>query len=119
MPYATRRPAGADRPIFLLHLIKPSHYDDDGYVHQQPPSHFPHQAFRQIGGARQQPGPSPAVMVNIPVIDRFVQRASPNVPYTVNRAVHYVERELGEGGGTKKSPLGRVEGAFRAAPSAP
>ncbi|MFM9846812.1 MAG: SPOR domain-containing protein [Hyphomicrobiaceae bacterium] len=28
---------------------------DDGYAHQQPQSHFPHQAFRQLGGEREQP----------------------------------------------------------------
>jgi hypothetical protein len=37
------------------HHLDQGGYDDDGYVHQQPPSHFPHQAFRQIGGEREQP----------------------------------------------------------------
>lgn len=30
-------------------------YEDDAYAHQQPQSHFPHHAFRQLGGEREQP----------------------------------------------------------------
>ncbi len=30
-------------------------YEDDAHAHRQAPSHFPHQAFRQVGGEREQP----------------------------------------------------------------
>jgi hypothetical protein len=30
-------------------------YEDDAYTQQQPQSHFPHHAFRQLGGEREQP----------------------------------------------------------------
>ncbi len=50
MPHATRRPAGAERPIFLLHLIKPSHYDDDGYVIQWLRSDIPSNTLAALYG---------------------------------------------------------------------
>ena len=50
MPSATHRPADDDRAVFLLHLIKPSHYDDDGYVIQWVRSRHPVEHARALYG---------------------------------------------------------------------
>jgi hypothetical protein len=50
MPSTTRRPADKDRAIFLLHLIKPSHYDDDGYVIQWVRSDIPSNTLAALYG---------------------------------------------------------------------
>jgi hypothetical protein len=46
----TRRPADRDRAVFLLHLIKPSHYDDDGYVIQWLRSDIPSNTLAALYG---------------------------------------------------------------------
>ena len=50
MPSTTRRPVDKDRAIFLLHLIKPSHYDDDGYVIQWLRSDIPSNTLAALYG---------------------------------------------------------------------
>src|SRR5918994_868554 len=50
MPSATHRPVGKDRTVFLLHLIKPSHYDDDGYVIQWLLSDIPSNTLAALYG---------------------------------------------------------------------
>jgi len=47
---ATHRPVGNDRAVFLLHLIKPSHYDDDGYVIQWLRSDIPSNTLAALYG---------------------------------------------------------------------
>jgi radical SAM superfamily enzyme YgiQ (UPF0313 family) len=46
----THRPVGNDRAKFLLHLIKPSHYDDDGYVIQWLRSDIPSNTLAALYG---------------------------------------------------------------------
>ena len=50
MPSTTHRPVGKDRTVFLLHLIKPSHYDDDGYVIQWLRSDIPSNTLAALYG---------------------------------------------------------------------
>jgi radical SAM superfamily enzyme YgiQ (UPF0313 family) len=50
MPSTTQRPVGNDRAVFLLHLIKPSHYDDDGYVIQWVRSDIPSNTLAALYG---------------------------------------------------------------------
>ena len=50
MPSTTRQPADKGRAIFLLHLIKPSHYDDDGYVIQWLRSDIPSNTLAALYG---------------------------------------------------------------------
>ncbi len=45
-----RRPVGKDRAVFHLHLIKPSHYDDDGYVIQWVRSDIPSNTLAALYG---------------------------------------------------------------------
>jgi radical SAM superfamily enzyme YgiQ (UPF0313 family) len=47
---ATRRSAATNRSTFLLHLIKPSHYDDDGYVIQWVRSDIPSNTLAALYG---------------------------------------------------------------------
>jgi hypothetical protein len=50
MPSTTHPPAGNDRAVFLVHLIKPSHYDDDGYVIQWLRSDIPSNTLAALYG---------------------------------------------------------------------
>ena len=50
MPSTTHQPADNGRAIFLLHLIKPSHYDDDGYVIQWVRSDIPSNTLAALYG---------------------------------------------------------------------
>ena len=50
MPSTTHQPADKGRAIFLLHLIKPSHYDDDGYVIQWLRSDIPSNTLAALYG---------------------------------------------------------------------
>lgn len=50
MPSATRPTVDSDQAVFLLHLIKPSHYDDDGYVIQWVRSDIPSNTLAAIYG---------------------------------------------------------------------